>query len=171
VEVDSSGAIVTSFLPIGSNFTEILRLAPGATTPNRYEPGVWFGNFVLESDNTLIASGYNDGGLYRFHFDTGVTERVFEEPARRARLGIDPAGRIIAKVSPPGDLPDQLLRIDLATGMTETMTLSSSTTGDFDLLIIPEPSALLLATIGLLGLVSCRLRTMRRLGLAGQRPC
>ncbi len=147
VEVDSSGAIVAdSWLNTQPRTAVLQRLAQGAPSPERIHFDFLLNDFAFDSDDRLLAVARDK--VYAIDLSTGEATVVDQDDALKVvtRMAIDPAGRIVALNQLPNE--DQLVRIDLATGQTETLELVTSLAADMDLLIIPEPSTFVLLAIG-----------------------
>jgi hypothetical protein len=173
VEVDSTGRIIASVKD--GNPTILFRQLPGGVDLEGIETGLYLTDYVLESDSTLIGLGKSDRlatvrDVYRIDVESGESEMIFRSHLlrRSATLAVDPAGRVITLSQPLPDEPFQLVRIDLATGDTDVFDLDESFGGgDFELLIIPEPSTFMLLAVGLFaagGVMRHRKHSTRSLG-------
>jgi hypothetical protein len=170
IDIDSSGGIIfdidTIFIqthPLGRTYA-LFRQSPDGATVDMIDPDpfIQFAHFALESDTRLI--GLADHKLYRVNLDTGAADLVFESALLSSfdsnslsnSVAIDPDGRVIVSNFGGPGIPSQLLRIDLDTGTEEVFTLNDPTlrVSDFDLLIIPEPSTIVLLTLGLFALLA-----------------
>jgi hypothetical protein len=133
--------------------------------PERIDLDFLLNDFAFDPDDRLLAVAGNT--VYEINLSSGAATVAQQDEALRAVtwMAIDPAGRIVTLNQLPNE--DELVRIDLATGKTETLELVTSLAADMDILIIAEPSTFVLLPIGVLSaLVVLNLRG--RLNLAGE---
>jgi hypothetical protein len=156
VEVDSSGAIISNFIPSGS-FPDfwLVRQRPGVAVPDLYDLEFGFIDYALASDTELVGlRGVGDSTiqLHRVALDTGASELIFEGDifgVHAEKVLVDPVGRILL-LAPERK---QIARLDLALGTEQLVTLDVNVF-DFDVVPIPEPSSILLLTMGLFALLA-----------------
>jgi hypothetical protein len=148
VEVDSTDRVITKITSTIDHRTSALLIQqPGTDQFDVLETGLPINDYALESDNSLIATV--EGRLYRIDLEAGHSDLIYDD-VPISQVQVAPDGRVVG--SHRLNAPHEIYRIDLAAGTTETVTLDGTfTVSDMDILIIPEPSTLVLLLVGGLG--------------------